>query len=63
MRCDCCPLSDQEDVCPEADGSHGLEHKDGVLGCTHSWSWVKKRDDVSDDFFCALAERKDVNER
>ena len=46
MRCDCCPLSDPEDVCPEADGSYGLEHKDGVLGCTHPWSWVKKRDDM-----------------
>ena len=46
MRCDCCPLSDPEDVCPEAEGEHGLEHKDGVLGCTHPWSWVKKRDDM-----------------
>ena len=46
MRCDCCPLADPEDVCPEAEGSHGLEHKDGVLGCTHPWSWVKKRDDM-----------------
>lgn len=25
---------------------HGLEHKDGVLGCTHPRSWVKKRDDM-----------------
>lgn len=46
MRCDCCPMSDPEDVCPEAEGSHGLEHKDGVLGCTHPRSWVKKRDDM-----------------
>lgn len=46
MRCDCCPLSDPEDVCPEAEGKYGLEHKDGVLGCTHPRSWVKKRDDM-----------------
>lgn len=46
MRCDCCPLSDPEDVCPEAEGKYGLEHKDGVLGCTHPWNWVKKRDDM-----------------
>lgn len=46
MRCDCCPLSDPDDVCPEAEGEYGLEHKDGVLGCTHPWNWVKKRDDM-----------------
>lgn len=43
MRCDCCPLSDPEDVCPEAEGKYGLEHKDGVLGCTHPRNWVEKR--------------------
>lgn len=46
MRCDCCPLSDPEDVCPEAEGKYGLEHKDGVLGCTHPRSWVEKWDDM-----------------
>lgn len=46
MRCDCCPLSDPEDVCPEAEGRYGTEHKDGMLGCTHPWNWVKKRDDA-----------------
>lgn len=45
MRCDCCPLGSDEDVCPETEGKYGIEHKDGVLGCTHSWNWVKKRDD------------------
>lgn len=35
MRCDCCPLGSDEDVCPEADGKYGIEHKDGVLGCKH----------------------------
>lgn len=44
MRCDYCPLGSDEDVCPEAEGRYGIEHKDGVLGCTHPWSWVKKRD-------------------
>lgn len=46
MRCDYCPLSDPEDVCPESEGKYGLEHKDGVRGCKHPWSWVKKRDDM-----------------
>lgn len=45
MRCDYCPLGSDEDVCPEAEGKYGIEHKDGVLGCTHPWNWVKKRDD------------------
>lgn len=44
MRCDYCPLGSDEDVCPEAEGKYGIEHKDGVLGCTHPWNWVKKRD-------------------
>ena len=43
MRCDCCPLSDPEDVCPEAEGKFGIEHKDGMLGCKHPKSWVEKR--------------------
>lgn len=46
MRCDCCPLSDPEDVCPEAEGNLGLEHKDGVLGCKHPRSWAEKRSDA-----------------
>lgn len=33
MRCDCCPLGSDEDVCPEAENEYGIEHKDGVLGC------------------------------
>ena len=45
MRCDYCPLGSDEDVCLEAEGKYGIEHKDGVLGCTHPWNWVKKRDD------------------
>lgn len=45
MRCDCCPFGSDEDVCTEAEGKYGIEHKDGVLGCTHPWNWVKKRDD------------------
>ncbi len=44
MRCDYCPLSSDEDVCPEAEGKYGIEHKDGVLGCTHPRNWVNKRD-------------------
>lgn len=46
MRCDYCPLSDPEDVCAEAEGEYGIEHKDGVLGCRHPWNWIKKRDDM-----------------
>lgn len=33
MRYDLCPLSNPEDVCPEAEGEYGIEHKDGTLGC------------------------------
>ncbi len=29
MICECCPLSDPEDVCPEAEGKYGIEHKGG----------------------------------
>ncbi|MGN0504371.1 MAG: hypothetical protein ACI4HJ_04915 [Ruminococcus sp.] len=43
MRCDCCPLSSCEDVCPEADNEYGIEHKDGVLGCRHPRNWIDKR--------------------
>lgn len=46
MRCDLCPLSDPEDVCPEAEGRIGLVHKDGVLGCKHPRSWAEKRSDA-----------------
>ena len=44
MKCECCPLSNQEDVCPEAEGKYGIESKDWLLGCTHPWNWIKKRD-------------------
>lgn len=54
MRCDCCPLSDPEDVCPEAEGHLGLEHKDGMLGCAHPWNWVKKRDDMHTEAIGAM---------
>ena len=54
MRCDCCPLSDPEDVCPEAEGSHGLEHKDGVLGCKHPKNWVEKRDEEYSNYLGAM---------
>ena len=46
MRCDYCPLSEPEDTCPEVDGEYGLEHKDGVCGCKHPWSWIKKRNEM-----------------
>lgn len=46
MRCDLCPLSDPEDVCPEAEGRIGLVHKDGVLGCKHPRSLAEKRSDA-----------------
>lgn len=44
MRCDCCPLADPEDSCPESEGEYGLEHRDGVCGCKHPKNWIKKRD-------------------
>lgn len=43
MRCDCCPLGSDEDVCPEAENKYGIEHKDGVLGCKHPRNWCEKR--------------------
>lgn len=50
MRCDYCPLSSPEDVCPEAEGKYGIEHKDGVLGCKHPRNWVEKRDSEHSDY-------------
>ena len=44
MICECCPLSDPEDVCPENEGKYGYETSDGRLGCKHPRSWVEKRD-------------------
>lgn len=44
MRCDMCPLSNPEDVCPEAEGQYGIKHEDGTLGCRHPRNWVEKRD-------------------
>lgn len=44
MRCEYCPLSSADDVCPEAEGKYGIEFKDGGLGCKHPRSWVNKRD-------------------
>lgn len=44
MRCDCCPLSSDEDVCPEAEGAYGIDHSDGVSGCKHPRNWLEKRD-------------------
>ena len=48
MRCDNCPLfpyypGDGETTCPLAEGDYGLEHKDGMWGCRHSWNWCKKQ--------------------
>ena len=51
MRCEYCPLSDPEDVCPEAEGKFGIEHKDGMLGCKHPRNWVEKRDRDHDTFY------------
>ena len=54
MRCDLCPLSNPEDVCPEADGAYGMEHKDGTLGCKHPRSWVEKRDAEYSEYLGAM---------
>lgn len=48
MRCDCCPLSDPEDSCPESEGKYGLEAKDGTLGCRHPRNWAERRSDAYD---------------
>lgn len=44
MRCEYCPLSSAEDVCPENESKYGIEFKDGALGCKHPRNWVEKRD-------------------
>lgn len=44
MKCDCCPLSSPDDICPETWGEYGIEFKDGSLGCKHPRNWVEKRD-------------------
>ena len=54
MRCDCCPLSDPEDTCQEAEGKFGIEHKDGMLGCKHPKNWVEKRDDEYSNYLGAM---------
>lgn len=50
MRCDSCPLGCDDDVCPEAEGAYGIEHKDGVLGCKHPRNWVDKRDNEYSEY-------------
>lgn len=43
MRCDKCPLCPSDDVCDIAYSEYGIEHKDGMSGCRHSWNWCKKQ--------------------
>ena len=54
MRCEYCPLSDPEDVCPEADGAYGIVFKDGDLGCKHPRNWVEKRDEEYSNYLGAM---------
>ena len=54
MRCEYCPLSDPEDVCPEAEGACGIEFKDGALGCKHTRNWVEKRDEENSNYLGAM---------
>lgn len=49
MICECCPLSDPEDVCPEAEGEYGYETSDGRLGCKHPRNWAEKRANEYED--------------
>lgn len=44
MRCDCCPLCPiaEDDVCPECEGKYGIEHADGMLGCKHPETGLKR---------------------
>lgn len=49
MICECCPLSDPENVCPENEGEYGYETSDGRLGCKHPRNWVEKRDNDHTD--------------
>ena len=50
MKCDFCPLSSADDVCPVSEGKYGIKFKDGTLGCRHPWNWVDKRDKEYDDY-------------
>lgn len=52
MRCDCCPFSSNDEVCPEAEGDYGIEHKDGVLGCKHPRNWIDKREKERAEHYC-----------
>lgn len=54
MRCDMCPLSNPEDVCPEAEGQYGIKHEDGTLGCRHPRNWGEKRDAEYDEYIGAM---------
>lgn len=51
MRCDCCPLAPYDDICPECEGKHGIEYKDGSLGCRHPRNWVDKRDNECSEHY------------
>lgn len=52
MRCDCCPLCPiaEDDVCPESENEYGIDHADGMCGCRHPYSWVKKRDEEYSEY-------------
>ena len=58
MRCDRCPLSPiaEDDCCPLADSEIGMEHKDGVVGCRHSWNWCKKKDEERAEYLGQMAD-------
>lgn len=57
MRCDKCPLWPSEGVCNIAYSELGIEHKDGMSGCTHSYSWCKKQADEWRKHFQYIGEK------
>ena len=59
MRCDRCPLNPlaPDDVCDLADDpKYGMTHKDGGIGCRHSYNWAKKKDDEYSEYLRETAE-------
>lgn len=63
MRYDLCPLSNPEDVCPEAEGKYGIEHKDGTLGCKHPRNWVKKQGEENSNYWGTMGQKSNCHGR
>lgn len=61
MRCDKCPLWADDIECNIAEGELGLEHKDGMWGCKHSYNWCKRQADLFKKHFDYVINRGQSN--